>query len=121
MTDPASPPPLAPSRRHDGWSVDRQNMFLTHLARFGGASAAARAVRMSTKSAYRLRDRSPAFAEAWAAAQDEGVMRSFDQAMDRAMNGHLVPVYREGHIIGVRRRYDNRLLYAACYAQPPRE
>lgn len=110
---------LAPSRRHDGWTLDRQSAFLTHLARFGGVTAAARAVGISAKSAYRLRDRSPAFAVAWDKAQAEGRLASFEQAMDRALNGETVPVYRNGRLTGVRHRHDNRLAYAACYAQPP--
>ena len=110
--------PLAPSRRRDGWSVDRQSAFLTHLARFGGVTAAARAVGISAKSAYRLRDRSPAIAARWDKALSEGQLRQFEQAIDRATNGEMVPVYRNGRLTGVRHRFDNRLAFAACYAQP---
>ena len=109
---------FTPSRRHDGWTIERQRDFLVHLARFGGVTAAARAVGMSAKSAYCLRDRSPAFATALASAREEGRLRSFDQAMDRATNGELVPIYRQGRLIGVRHRFDNRLLFAACYGEP---
>lgn len=109
---------FSPSRRHDGWTVERQRDFLVHLARFGGVTAAARAVGMSAKSAYRLRDRCPAFSRALESAREEGRLRSFDQAMDRATNGELVPIYRQGRLVGVRHRFDNRHLFAACYAKP---
>lgn len=108
----------APTVRHDGWTPERQRLFLTHLARFGGVTAAARAAGISAKSAYRFRDRAPAFAAAWKSAQAEGRLASFEQAIDRARNGEIVPVYRNGRLTGVRHRYDNRLAYAACYAQP---
>jgi hypothetical protein len=110
---------FTPSRRHDGWTLDRQRDFLAHLGRFGGVTAAARAVGISAKSAYRLRTRSPAFAAAWDKAQAEGRLTSFEQAMERALHGEHVPVYRAGRLTGVRHRFDNRLAYAACYAQPP--
>lgn len=123
MTDEPAPQPqpgspLAASRRHDGWTLERQADFLTHLAEFGGVAAAARAVGISAKSAYRLRTRSAAFAAAWTIAQSEGRARSYDRAVQRGLHGYVVPVYRAGRIVGHRHRFDNRLAYAACYATP---
>ena len=110
--------PLPASRRRDGWTIDRQNAFLTHLAQFGGVASAAKAAGISTRSAYRLRDRSPPFAAAWDDAIEEGRLRTFDRAMDRAVNGYTMPVYRAGRIVGTRHRFDNRLTYAVLYGQP---
>ncbi|WP_174284672.1 hypothetical protein [Sphingomonas bacterium] len=117
IPDPSAQP-LAASRRHDGWTIGRQAQFLAHLSQFGGVAAAAKAVGISAKSAYRLRHRSAAFATAWDAALDEGRARSFDRAVDRGINGYVMPIYRGGRLVGHRHRYDNRLAYAACYAQP---
>lgn len=110
-----------PSRRRDGWTLARQSDFILHLRTFGGVAAAAKAVGISAKSAYRLRDHSPAFAAAWDDALDEGRQRSFARAMDRGLNGYIVPIYRAGRQTGVRHRFDNRLAYIACYGQPPKD
>lgn len=110
--------PLTPSRRSDGWTLARQRDFLTHLAQFGGVAAAAKAVGLAPKSAYRLRHRDPAFAAAWDGAIEEGRLRTFDRAMDRAVNGYTIPVFRNGRPAGTRHRFDNRLAFAVCYARP---
>ena len=62
-------PPLPPVKRqrHDGWTLDRQLIFLDELRRSRNVSRAAEAAGMNRKSAYRLRER-PAgakFAAAW--------------------------------------------------------
>lgn len=115
------PVPLA-STRHDGWTPARQRGFIDLLAIHGGVAAAARGVGMSARTAYRLRDRpgGEGFAAAWDAALDEGRARSFDAALDAGLNGVPVPVFYRGKQVGVRRRPDNRLLFAACYGQPMR-
>ncbi|MGI4733304.1 MAG: hypothetical protein ACRYFW_16395 [Janthinobacterium lividum] len=114
------PVPTASARR-DGWTPDRQRAFVAALATHGEVAAAARAVGMTPQSANRLRRRAGAdgFADAWDAAQEEGRLRSVDEALRRGRDGVLVPVTRDGRVIGHRRRFDNRLLFAACYAEPP--
>ncbi|MEP3780313.1 MAG: hypothetical protein ABJM53_02075, partial [Parasphingorhabdus sp.] len=44
-----------PRERHDGWSPDRQVVFLEALARTGNVRAAARYAGLSRESAYKLR------------------------------------------------------------------
>ena len=57
--------PLTDSRnRLAGWSVERQRLFLTSLAETGSVHLACADARLSARSAYRLRARSPAFAAA---------------------------------------------------------
>lgn len=75
---------------------------------------------MTPQSANRLRRRPDAtsFAQAWEKALDEGRARSLDEALARGMEGVVVPVIRRGEVVGHRRRFDNRLLYAACYGEP---
>lgn len=108
-----APVPLARAR-HDGWSAERQREFIRQLARIGLVSAAARACGMSAKSAYALRKRSGAesFAAAWDDAVDIGRFRGEAVAIDRAINGYLEPVFRQGRKVGERRRFNDRLLIA---------
>lgn len=90
--------------RGDGWTLDRQLVFLDVLGRTRSITRAARAVGMSREGAYRLRRRPGAalFAAAWdralaagrpapaAAEVDEGHIRaiavacSFEQSLPRA-------------------------------------
>jgi len=124
--DPADDDPLvfAPvptaSTRHDGWTPERQRRFVAALAEHGGVAAAARSVGMTAQTARRLRLRAGAqgFARAWDAAVAEGRERARDEALRRGREGVLVPVTYAGKVIGRRRRFDNRLLFAACYAEP---
>lgn len=113
-------PVLIASTRHDGWSPERQRAFIAALAEHGGVAAAARAVGMTPQSANRLRKRPDAesFARAWTAALFQGRQESRDEAIRRGRDGWLVPVTRRGKLVGYRRRFDSRLLFAACYAEP---
>ncbi|MGN6279907.1 MAG: hypothetical protein ACTHM8_14465 [Sphingomonas sp.] len=118
--DPYDFTPVATASRSDGWTPDRQRRFILALAGHGGVAAAARSVGMTPQTANRLRKRADAasFARAWDKAVDEGRARSLDEALARGMEGVVVPVMRGGKVVGHRRRFDNRLLYAACYGQP---
>jgi hypothetical protein len=128
MTDSPIPDRLAftpvasGSPRHDGWTPERQRAFIAQLVETGGVAAAARAVGMTRQSAVRLRKRADAegFARAWDNALCEGRDRNLDLAIERGRDGYWVPVTRKGRVVGRRHRFDNRLLFAACYAQPMR-
>lgn len=115
-----TPVPSA-STRHDGWTPDRQRAFIAALSDHGGVAAAARAVGMTPQSANRLRKRAGAesFAHAWDCALVMGRDRSFEEAVRRGRDGWLSPITRNGRIVGHRHRFDNRLLFAACYGEPP--
>lgn len=118
--DPFAFTPVATSPRADGWSAERQRAFIAQLASHGGIAAAARAVGMTPQSARRLRNRPDAagFVRAWDAAADQGRVTALDEAMRIAREGRLVPVVRRGKIVGHRRCFDGRLLFAACYGAP---
>ena len=124
MTDDADPLDFMPvpsgRGRHDGWTPERQRRFIAELANHGGVSAAARSVGMTPQTANRLRRRAGAesFARAWDAALDEGRTRAFDEAKYRAVEGWMVPIVRNGKVIGHRRHYNNRLLFAVAYGEP---
>lgn len=118
--DPFDFEPVATAPRADGWSAERQRAFIVALAGHGGVAAAARAVGMTPQSARRLRHRPDAagFARAWDAAVEQGRCVALDEAMRIAREGRLVPIVRRGKLIGHRRRFDSRLLFAACYGVP---
>jgi hypothetical protein len=103
--------PLQDSKRRlAGWSADRQRHFLNMLAETGSVHLAASAARLSARSAYHLRTRSPAFAAAWNAAQQIAVGRLSAVAFDRALNGRVEQVYSEGCLIAEKRVPSDRLL-----------
>lgn len=76
---------------------------------------------MTAQGANRLRKRAGAegFARAWDAALSEGRLKTFDEAMRRGRDGYTSPILRNGKVVGYRQRFDNRLLFAACYGEPP--
>lgn len=114
--EPVSPMPfdgvaLDDSRRRlAGWSAERQRLFLSVLAETGSVHLASSSARLSARSAYQLRTRSPAFAAAWNAAQQLAVGRLSAIAFDRALNGRVEQVFRDGELIGERRVPSDRLL-----------
>ena len=117
--DPAPDPiPFTPvprrTNRRDGWTEQKQRDFIACLQLTGSISAAARAVGMSARSAYRLlhSDGADSFAEAWDQAFEEGIARLRSDALDRALNGSLVPVYRRGRLVRVEHRRNDRLAIA---------
>lgn len=109
---PFDPVPVA--ARHDGWTPEKQRWFIDALAACGCVKAAARHVGMTAKSAYRLRNRPDAagFAAVWDHAQREGFARTHDNAVERAIYGEQVPIYRRGRQVGTRVRYNDRLIFA---------
>jgi hypothetical protein len=110
--------PVPVRARHDGWTVARQKWFILRLALSGCVSVAARGVGMTRKSAYRLLDRpgSESFAAAWAKALGWGQDRTLDSSLERSLLGEVVPIVRDGRVVGERRRYDNRLSFAVLNA-----
>jgi hypothetical protein len=99
-------------RRLDGWTPMKQREFIGAIADLGSVKAAAKSVRMSEESAYRLR-RAPggeAFARAWTLAIDEARHRVLEHALDRVTQGDEIEVRnRDGYITGYTRRYSDRL------------
>ena len=101
-------------QRRNGWTDVTRRTFILLLARCGSITRAARWVGMSTRSVYRLRDAPGAdgFAEAWDMAIAMGIDRVRADAMDRALNGTFVPVYRKGKLVRVEHRHCDRLAIA---------
>jgi hypothetical protein len=99
--------------RFDGWTEEKQRRFIEVLADTGQVRLACDAVKLSRESAYKLR-RAPgraAFARAWDAARLHAAHAIEDIAFERAIEGTEHPVFNlHGEEVGVRRRYDPRLL-----------
>ena len=110
---PFTPVPRLRARRR-GWSRERQKAFIFALSRCGSVARSARAVGMSPRSAYLLLDAPGAdgFAAAWDRAMDEGIERVRADALQRALGGAFVPVYRRGKIVRVEHRRSDALAIA---------
>lgn len=103
--------PLEDSRKRlAGWSAERQRLFLSNLAETGSVHLASAAARLSARSAYRLRARSPAFAAAWDTADQLAVGRLSALAFDRAIHGRTEQVWHEGVLVAEKRVPSDRLL-----------
>jgi hypothetical protein len=102
----------SPTTRHDGWLPEIRVKFLEALARTGNVGAAAYYVQRSRQSAYDLRRRDPDFARGWQAALVVARDVAEDVLQERAIDGIEEPVYYHGEVVGMRRRYDSRLLLA---------
>jgi hypothetical protein len=103
--------PLEDSRKRlAGWSAERHRLFLSHLADTGSVHLASDAARLSARSAYRLRNRSPAFAEAWDAAEQLAVGRLSALAFDRAINGRTEQVWHEGTLVAEKKMPSDKML-----------
>ncbi|MDE0879050.1 MAG: hypothetical protein OSB00_10375 [Sphingomonas bacterium] len=105
--------PVLRRPRSDGWSPDKQRIFIETLADTACVTIAAQAVAMSASSAYRLRRARDggAFAAAWDAALEQGAQVLISTAFDRAIHGSEEPVFdRDGNRVGRRFRQNDRLL-----------
>ena len=92
-------------KRQAAWA----KRFLAALDKCGCVTTACRVVQKSRRAAYDLRDKDAEFAAAW----DEIVDRELDQleasAMKRAQRGWLEPVFHEGKVAGLKRRFSDTL------------
>lgn len=102
--EPFTPVPV--QERIDGWTPARQWGFIQTLADTASVAQAARSVGMSVSSAHRLR-RHPAaegFRAAWEAAIEQNWGRLEQVALERALQGEVEILERNGYEVGLRRR-----------------
>ena len=80
--------PAAPRTRHDGWTAERQRIFIAALTETGCVTEAATAAETTAQSAYRLRLRPDAadFNRAWGLALDLAAHRLTSLAFERAIH-----------------------------------
>lgn len=98
--------------RHDGWTAERQRIFLTMLAETGCISEACIRSGVSSRSAYRLRQRADAvaFANAWDQALRLATLRLTTIAFERAVKGTVREFWKEGERVGETRAPSDKLL-----------
>jgi hypothetical protein len=94
--------PAQPAPRHDGWTAERQRIFIQALAETGCVTEAATAANTRPHSAYRLRLRPDAadFNRAWGVALDIAAHRLTSLAFERAIHGTPKAIYHKGEKVG---------------------
>lgn len=113
-SDPLIPAfaPVPVRRRKDGWTAERQALFIETLAEAGCVAEASAAAQMTPRSAYRLAARpdAAAFAEAWDMALSVASRRLAAIARSYAVDGIPEQIWRDGVLVAERRRPSERLL-----------
>lgn len=97
-------------KRWAGWSAERQRLFLDNLAETGSVHLASAAARLTARSAYKLRVRSPAFAAAWDVAEQLAVGRLSALAFDRAIHGRLEKVWSGDDLVAEKQVPSDKML-----------
>ena len=93
-----------------------QRAFIAALAETGIVAHAAKAAKVGTAAVYSLREVDAAFAEEWRLARESAADRMETEALRRAIEGTLEPVYGSGGYregtkkVGSIRRYSDTLL-----------
>jgi hypothetical protein len=83
-----------------GWNEASRARFLEVLEESANVSAAARAVHLTRRSAYMLRQRDPEFARQWQLALDIALDHLEAVLIDRVHNGVEKGVYVGGKLVG---------------------
>jgi hypothetical protein len=92
-------------------TVKKQAAFLTALAESGNVLRSAKRIRCSRPVLYRRRREDAAFAKAWDAALAEAMDTVLEpEAVRRAVEGVLKPIYHQGAKVGQVREYSDTLL-----------
>lgn len=93
--------------------------FLEALADTANVSAAAKKIRISRQYMYQVREEDEEFAAAWDEAVKLGTAALEDEAVRRAMDGTLKPVFYQGEKVGSIREYSDTLLIFLLKARDP--
>jgi hypothetical protein len=109
---PAEPPPRPYVGRGDRWTKWKMAEFLRQLAATHSVSAAAKAVGMHRRSAYKLRARlkGQPFDIAWEAAFRHGYDELAHAALELALEGEEVPHYYQGELKATHRKRSPQLM-----------
>ena len=108
-----------PRPRHDGFSAERKRLFLVALRRGDSVLAACAIVGISSRTAYRHRERDPDFARDWDLARAMSSMPLELAAFERGVEGIEEPVYVYGKLSHTRRRLSDSALMKLLAAEQP--
>jgi hypothetical protein len=108
----ARPRPPIHVRKGDRWTKPKMAEFLRQLAATHSVSAAAQAVGMHRRSAYKLRARlkGQPFDVAWETAFRHGYDNLAHAALELALEGEEVPHYYQGELRGTHRKRNAPLI-----------
>ncbi len=111
---PDAPDLKSRAPRAGDWTLQKQVAFLRALSATHSVTEAAKSVKMTRQSAYRLRSRlkGQPFDLAWEVAFHHSYDVLAHAALERALNGVEVPVFFQGEQVGSYRRFDERLTVA---------
>lgn len=84
--------------------------FITALASYGVVVHACKKAKIDRKTVYRHRAADPVFAARWDEALKMAVETLEAEAIRRARDGYLKPVYQKGELVGKVRDYSDTLL-----------
>ena len=84
--------------------------FLEALSECGNIKKSAKIAKIGRQTAYRWRRTDEDFAKAWDEALELGIDALEDEAMRRAVDGYLKPVFHGGKQVGSVREYSDTLL-----------
>jgi hypothetical protein len=106
-------------RAHRPLSERARRRFLEALGTGWSVSAAAERAGRHRNRFYDLRERDDEFALEWSQAVERGTQVLEDEARRRAVDGVEEPVYQGGELVGVVRKYSDRLLEFLLRARRP--
>lgn len=89
---------------------EKKELFLATLSDTAHITNAAKRAGLARRTAYNWRAADPAFAKGWEEAIELGAGALEDEAVRRAKDGTLKPVYQGGKKVGEVREYSDTLL-----------
>lgn len=104
--------PVQLAARSNGWTAERQRVFLAALAETGSVSTACIAAGITARSAYRLRadPRGAAFAAAWHRALYVATHAMVALAFERATRGTYRETWKNDELVSVTRQPSDTML-----------
>ena len=104
---------------HTKFTKEKRAEFVQHIRDAGNVSAAARAIGLSRRHMYGVRDVDDEFREEWDAAFDEFMDTVEAEIHRRAATGYLEPVFYQGQEVAKVRKYSDNLLMFYTKAKRP--
>lgn len=96
-----------------------KEIFIKALAKNGNISVAAKAAKVSRKTAYEHKESDSEFAEAWQEALEQSIEAMEAEAFRRAVTGTNKPIYHQGEKIDTVKEYSDTLLIFLMKAHRP--